>query len=82
MKILITRLSSFVGSALVKKIIYETDFEVINLDDLTYSAVKNVHDNFLNEKRYIFIKGNICDKEFLEQLFLQHRPKFVMNLAA
>ena len=38
MNVLVTGGSGFIGSALVKKIIYETDFEVINLDDLTYSA--------------------------------------------
>ena len=41
MKILVTGGQGFIGSALIKKIINETDFKVINLDDLTYSAVKN-----------------------------------------
>lgn len=82
MRILVTGGSGFIGSALIRKIISETDYEVVNLDDLTYSSVKNVHNNLFGNKRYIFEKGNVCDKIFLYDLFDKYKPNIVMHLAA
>ncbi len=82
MRILVTGGSGFIGSALIRRIISKTDDEVINLDDLTYSSVKNVHDNLLQNKRYAFEKGNVCDKNFLHNLLEKYKPNIIMNLAA
>ena len=82
MRILVTGGSGFIGSALIRRIISKTDDEVINLDDLTYSSFKNVHDNLLQNKRYAFEKGNVCDKNFLHNLLEKYKPNIIMNLAA
>ncbi len=82
MRILVTGGSGFIGSALIRKIISDTDYKVVNLDDLTYSSVINVHDNLLDNERYAFEKGNICDKFFLTHLFDKYKPNLIMNLAA
>ena len=82
MRILVTGGSGFIGSALIRKIISDTDYKVVNLDNLTYASVKNVHNNLLNNERYAFEKGDICDKKFLVKLFDKYKPNLIMHLAA
>lgn len=82
MKILLTGGAGFIGSAVVRHIIENTQDSVVNLDKLTYAgnleSLKSVDSN----ERYSFEHVDICNAEALNQVFLEHKPDAVMHLAA
>ena len=56
MRILITGGSGFIGSALIRKFLSSTDFEILNIDKLTYAADPQALSGFENNANYIFRK--------------------------
>ena len=82
MKILVTGGAGFIGSALVRHIIADTNDSVVNLDKLTYAGNLESVASVANDERYVFERVDICDREALDRIFRQHRPDAVMHLAA
>lgn len=82
MKILITGGAGFIGSAVVRYIINNTNDEILNVDKLTYAgnleSLKEIDQN----ERYQFSQTDICDRAALDRLFLDFQPDAVMHLAA
>lgn len=82
MKILITGGAGFIGSAVIRHIIDNTQHCIINLDKLTYAgnldSLLSVSDN----ERYTFEKVDICNIEELKRVFAEHQPNVIMHLAA
>ncbi len=82
MKILITGGAGFIGSAVIRHLLSETDHQVLNLDKLTYAgnleSLAAVSDN----PRYRFVQGDIADQELISRLFAGFQPAVVMHLAA
>lgn len=69
MKILITGGAGFIGSAVVRHIIQNTDNKVLNVDKLTYAGnLESLKDVDQNE-RYQFSQTDICDRAALDRLF-------------
>lgn len=81
-KILVTGGSGFIGSALVRHIIDNTGFDVVNVDKLTYASNPEALSSVDNSPRYSFEKVNICNKKSLIEIFEKHKPYAVMHLAA
>ncbi|QRK80796.1 dTDP-glucose 4,6-dehydratase [Shewanella sp. LZH-2] len=82
MKILVTGGAGFIGSAVVRNIIENTNDSVINLDKLTYAGNLESLTSIANNARYTFEKVDICDRAELERVFSLHKPDAVMHLAA
>lgn len=82
MKILITGGAGFIGSAVVRHIIQNTQDTVLNVDKLTYAGNLESLATVENDERYFFSQTDICNREALDQLFSEFRPDAVMHLAA
>jgi dTDP-glucose 4,6-dehydratase len=80
--ILVTGGAGFIGSAVVRQLIGETDATVVNIDKLTYAANLDNLAEVRNSARYRFERADICDRAAMDRVFAQHRPTAVMHLAA
>ncbi|MBB1424529.1 dTDP-glucose 4,6-dehydratase [Pseudoalteromonas sp. SG43-7] len=82
MKILVTGGAGFIGSAVVRHIIENTQDLVINLDKLTYAGNLESLESIKSCERYVFEQVDICNRAELDRIFKQHKPDAVMHLAA
>ena len=82
MKILVTGGAGFIGSAVVRHIINNTQDSVINLDKLTYAGNLDSIASVADSERYAFVQADICDRAALDKIFAEHQPDAVMHLAA
>jgi len=82
MRILVTGGAGFIGSALVRHLVGESDYEVLNLDKLTYAGVLSSLDPVASNLRYHFVQGDIADAALVAKLLAEFRPQVIAHLAA
>ncbi len=82
MKVLITGGAGFIGSAVVRYLIQQTQDSVCNVDKLTYAGNLNSLAMVANSPRYHFEHADICDAEAMRRIFADFQPDVVMHLAA
>ncbi|MBB1428311.1 dTDP-glucose 4,6-dehydratase [Shewanella sp. SG44-2] len=82
MKILLTGGAGFIGSAVVRHIINNTQDSVVNVDKLTYAGNLESLVSIESSQRYVFEQVDICDRVELDRVFKLHQPDAVMHLAA
>ena len=80
--IFVTGGAGFIGSAVVRHLLDDTDAFVVNIDKLTYASNLSSIPQAAGNSRYAFAKVDICDGPALRALFDRYQPHGVMNLAA
>ncbi|MCX7897922.1 MAG: dTDP-glucose 4,6-dehydratase [Rhodocyclaceae bacterium] len=80
--IFITGGAGFIGSALVRLLVQETDWRIVNIDKLTYAGNLESLAEARTHPRHCFARVDICDRPALERLFTEFRPSGVIHLAA
>lgn len=82
MNVIVTGGAGFIGSAVIRHLIANTDHQVLNLDKLTYAGnLQSLNEVALHEQ-YTFSKVDICNKQALEEVFESFQPDLIMHLAA
>ena len=82
MKLLVTGGAGFIGSAVIRHIIQNTDDSVVNVDKLTYAGNLVSLVAVSSSDRYAFEQVDICHRAELDLIFAQYQPDAVMHLAA
>jgi dTDP-glucose 4,6-dehydratase len=80
--ILVTGGAGFIGSNFVLDWLAAGGGPVVNLDALTYAGNPENLTSVQNDPRYTFVRGDICDKDLVDRLLAEHRPRAVVHFAA
>jgi dTDP-glucose 4,6-dehydratase len=80
---LVTGGAGFIGSNFVLYMLKKYEhIKIINLDKLTYAGNLENLKSIENDKRYVFVQGDICDKDLVEKLFKDNDIDYLVNFAA
>jgi dTDP-glucose 4,6-dehydratase len=82
MKLLVTGGAGFIGSAVIRNIILNTNDMVVNVDKLTYAGNPDSVALVADNDRYAFEQADICNRNAMDDIFTKHKPDAVMHLAA
>ncbi len=82
MYLIITGGYGFIGSALIRHILDNTSYQIINIDKLTYASNKINLKGYETSPRYKFFEIDICDCDSIKSIFNQFSPKGLIHLAA
>src|SRR5262245_10959021 len=74
--------AGFIGSAVIRHLLDETEAFIVNIDKLTYASNLGSIPQAANHPRYRLARVDICNGPELRRLFDTHNPQYVMNLAA
>ncbi len=80
--VFVTGGAGFIGSALIRLLIAESDWRIVNIDKLTYAGNLESLMEAGKDPRHVFSRTDICDRAALDALFALHRPCGVIHLAA
>jgi dTDP-glucose 4,6-dehydratase len=80
--ILVTGGAGFIGSAVIRHIINDTEFNVVNVDKLTYAGNLESLAAIDDHERYHFEQVDICNEKEIKRVFELYQPDIIMHLAA
>jgi dTDP-glucose 4,6-dehydratase len=81
-RLIVTGGAGFIGGAVVRQLICETDATVLNIDKLTYAASLEALAMVASKPHYSFLKADICERRAMRDAFERHQPDGVLHLAA
>ena len=82
MKILVTGGAGFIGSAVIRHLLAQPGYAVLNVDKLTYAANLESLRNVVEAESYDFLQADVADREAMAGVFREFQPQAVMHLAA
>ena len=82
MRIFVTGGAGFIGSALVRHLIENSEHEVLNFDKLTYAGTLTTVARVADSNRYRFVQGDICDADAVRAAIAEFKPDVITHLAA
>jgi dTDP-glucose 4,6-dehydratase len=82
MRVIVTGGAGFIGSALVRYLVLEKGYEVLNVDALTYAGYLPSLKSVEGKSNYRFLHANICDRAAMQHAISEFRPDRIMHLAA
>ena len=82
MRVFVTGGAGFIGSALVRHLIRNTEHEVLNFDKLTYAGDLSTVSEVADSDRYRFVQADVCDAKALRTAIAAFRPQVITHLAA
>jgi dTDP-glucose 4,6-dehydratase len=82
MRVLVTGGAGFIGSALVRHLVEESDHHVLNLDKLTYAGSLSSLESVAANPRYGFVQADICDGDAVAKILAEFDPDVIAHLAA
>jgi dTDP-glucose 4,6-dehydratase len=82
MRVIVTGGAGFIGSALVRHLVLDKGFEVLNVDALTYAGYLPSLRSIEDKSNYRFLHANICDRAAMQRAMTEFRPDRIMHLAA
>ena len=80
--VIVTGGCGFIGSNFIYHCLNKSNYRILNVDDLTYSANPSNLDAISKSSRYNFIKGNICDFDLMNDIYDNFKPNILVNFAA
>ncbi len=82
MTILVTGGAGFIGSNFVLEWFRSIDEPLINLDKLTYAGNLENLKSLSNDRRHVFVQGDICDSQQIADILERHQPRAIVHFAA
>jgi dTDP-glucose 4,6-dehydratase len=82
MRVIVTGGAGFIGSALVRHLVLDKGYEVLNVDALTYAGYLPSLKAVEGSPNYRFVRANICDRPAMDRAISNFRPDRIMHLAA
>ena len=82
MRVIVTGGAGFIGSALVRYLVLERGYDILNVDALTYAGYLPSLRAVEAKANYRFLHANICDRPAMQQAVAEFRPDRIMHLAA
>lgn len=81
MNILVTGGCGFIGTNFIQSLITK-DFNILNIDKLTYAAGNDNLEELLDNENYTFLKGDISDSDLIKKVLNDFNPNYILNFAA
>ena len=82
MRVIVTGGAGFIGSALVRHLVLDKGYDVLNVDALTYAGNRESLTSVEGRPNYRFLHANICDRAAMQQTVAEFEPDRIMHLAA
>ncbi len=80
--VIVTGGAGFIGSAVVRHMIAEGVYRVVNFDKLTYAGNLESLVSVAQDPNYHFVRGDICERAKVAEVFVEFKPDAIMHLAA